>query len=106
MGDVYEVAGQLVKSIYYCDKATLLGHMEKRMEPRHQYPSSFLAGDLQTLRVLLRDTAPTRIEFAVVGVQPGISRQAVDAHLADLMVFGVDYAKRGGAAHAYWLVSE
>lgn len=49
---------------------------------------------------------PAARNFVVAGVQPGISRKEVDAHLADLMVFGVDYARRGGAARAYWLVSE
>jgi len=106
VGDVYEVAGQLVKSVYYCDKATMLAHMDDRMKPRHQYPSKFVHGDLATLSRLLQATPATRLSFAVAGVQPGISRKAVDAHLADLMVFGVDYAKRGGAARAYWLVSE
>jgi len=106
VGDVYEVAGQLVKSIYYCDVTTLLDHMERRMHGRHASPSSFINGDLGTLKHLLQTTPATKLSFAVVGVQPGISRRQVDAHLADLMVFGVDYAKRGGAARAYWLVSD
>lgn len=106
VGDVYEVAGQLVKSIYYCDVAILLGHMQDRMHARHASPSAFRTGDLQALGQLLRDTPATRLSFTVVGVQPGISLGRVDAHLADLMMFGVDYAKRGGAARAYWLVSE
>jgi superfamily II DNA or RNA helicase len=106
VGDVYEVAGQLVKSIYYCDVAILLEHMQNRMHARHASPSTFKFGDLQSLEKLLRNTPATRLSFTVVGVQPGISLGQVDAHLADLMMFGVDYAKRGGAAKAYWLVSE
>ncbi len=106
VADVYEVAGQLVKSVYYCDAAILLEHMEDRMHPRHLSPSVFRTGDLQALGQLLRSTPATRLGFTVIGVQPGISRGQVDAHLADLMMFGVDYAKRGGAAKAYWLVSE
>uniref|UniRef100_UPI001E3EB1F2 hypothetical protein n=1 Tax=Ralstonia solanacearum TaxID=305 RepID=UPI001E3EB1F2 len=58
-------------------------------------------------------TAPLRNGLYIVNVpiagsrsQPGISRRVIDAHLADLMMFGVDYAKRGGAARAFWLVSE
>lgn len=104
--DVYELAGQLVKSVYYCDVMTLLAHMEDRMRTRHKSPSTFISGDLGNLRPLLLSTPATKLSFAVVGVQPGISRRRVDAHLADLMVFVVDYAKRGGAAKAYWLVSE
>ena len=33
VGDVYEVAGQLVKSAYYCDVPTLVHQMEDRMHP-------------------------------------------------------------------------
>jgi hypothetical protein len=106
VGDVYEVAGQLVKSVYYCDVATLLAHMRDRMHQRHRFPSSFVVGNLQELALLLQDTVATKRSFTVVGVQPGISREAVDAHLADLMMFGVEYAKRGGVARAYWLISE
>ena len=106
VGDVYEVAGQLVKSVYYCDVTTLLDHMEDRMHTRHTSPSSFISGDLGSLRQLLRSTPATKLSFTVVGVQPGISRRLVDAHLADLMVFSVDYAKRGGTSRAYWLISE
>ena len=106
VGDVYEVAGQLVKSVYYCDITTLLDHMEDRMHTRHVIPSRFISGDLGSLKQLLQSTPTTKLSFTVVGVQPGISRRQVDAHLADLMVFGVDYAKRGGATRAYWLVSE
>lgn len=106
VGDVYEVAGQLVKSVYYCDVTTILAHMEDRMHARHTSPSRFISGDLGSLRQLLQATPATKLSFTVVGVQPGISRRQVDAHLADLMMFGVDYAKRGGAARAYWLVSE
>lgn len=106
VGDVYEVAGQLVKSVYYCDAATLLSHMEDRMHARHKSPSQFISGDISDLKQLLLSTPSTKLSFAVVGVQPGISRQRVGAHLADLMVFGLDYAKRGGAVRACWLVSE
>lgn len=103
---MYEVAGQLVKSVYYCDVTTLLEHMQDRMHARHTNPSTFISGNLGDLKHLLQSTPATKLGFTVVGVQPGISRRQVDAHLADLMVFGVDYAKRGGAAKAYWLVSE
>lgn len=106
VGDVYEVAGQLVKSVYYCDITTLLDHMEDRMQARHRSPSSFVSGNLHSLKQLLQTTPATKLSFTVVGVQPGISLRQVGAHLADLMVFGIDYAKRGGATRAYWLVNE
>lgn len=60
VGDVYEVAGQLVKSIYYCDVEILLEHMRDRMHTRHASPSVFKAGDLQTLTQLLHNTLATK----------------------------------------------
>lgn len=106
VGDVYEVAGQLVKSVFYCEVATLLAHMEDRMSQRHTSPSTFKRGNLESMKELLVTTRPTRLGFTVVGVQPGISRSLVGGHLADLMVFGINYARQGGASKAYWLVSE
>lgn len=106
VGDVYEVAGQLVKSVFYCDVATLLAHMEDRMDRRHASPSAFVRGDLPALRDLLGAVRATKLGFTVVGVQPGIRRSVVGAHLADLMAFGINYAQQGGATRAYWLVSE
>lgn len=106
VGDVYEVAGQLVKSVFYCDATTLLAHMEDRMDRRHTSPSTFVHGDLQTLREVLGTVRATKLGFTVVGVQPGIRRSLVSAHLADLMAFGINYARQGGATKAYWLVSE
>ncbi len=106
VGDVYEVAGQLVKSVFYCDQATLLAHMEDRMHPRHASPSRFVRGSLAAVQALVQSVPATRLSFAVVGVQPGIRRSLIDAHLADLMAFGIGYARQGGAAKAYWLISE
>jgi superfamily II DNA or RNA helicase len=106
VSDVYEVAGQLVKSVFYCDAGTLLAHMEDRMSRRHTSPSVFIRGDLQTLTALLGTVRATKLGFTVVGVQPGIRRSLVGSHLADLMAFGINYARQGGASKAYWLVSE
>lgn len=106
VSDVYEVAGQLVKSVFYCDVGTLLAHMEDRMDRRHLSPSRFVRGDLQTLREVLGNVRATKLGFTVVGVQPGIRRSLVGPHLADLMAFGINYARQGGASKAYWLVSE
>lgn len=104
--DVYEVAGQLVKSVFYCDVSVLLAHMADRMGQRFKSPSKFVVGDLQTLKDRLDATRATQLGFTVVGVQPGISNAEIDAHLADLMSFGISYAMQGGATRAYWLVSK
>ncbi len=104
--DVYEVAGQLVKSVFYCDVSVLLAHMADRMDKRFKSPSRFVVGDLQILKQILESTRATQLGFTVVGVQPGISNAVIDAHLADLMSFGISYAMQGGATRAYWLVSK
>jgi len=106
VGDVYEVAGQLVKSVFYCDSHILLTHMEDRMNGRYAAPSRFLRGNIGMLRQLFEETLATKLSFIVIGVQPGIRRGMVNERLVDLMVFGIDYARQGGAANAYWLVSE
>lgn len=106
VNDVYEVAGQLVKSVFYCDATTLLAHMEDRMDRRHASPSRFVRGNLQELAKMLEGVPSTKLGFTVVGVQPGIKRSLVGPHLADLMVFGLNYARQGGASKAHWLVSE
>ncbi|SOF00964.1 Superfamily II DNA or RNA helicase [Burkholderia sp. OK233] len=106
VGDVYEVAGQMVKSVYYCDAGILLNHMEDRMNARYASPSRFLRGNFGMLRQLIDGTLATKLSFIVVGVQPGIRRSMVNERLVDLMVFGIDYARQGGAANAYWLTGE
>lgn len=106
VSDVYEVTCQLLKSVVYCDPNALAAHIEHRISPgRHQHPSRFLTGDIdRTLEILLNHPAD-RISFAIYGVQPGISKAAVDEHLADLMAFSLDYVRRGGAAIGKWLVN-
>lgn len=107
VGDVYEVAGQLVKCAYYCDVQTLLRHMSDRMNPaRHIAPSYFVSGAIEAVEQLLTTTLATKLSFCVIGVQPGIRRTMVDARLSDLMAFCIGYARAGGTAKAYWLVSE
>jgi hypothetical protein len=106
VGDVYEVSGQMLKSIAFCDAAVLVQHVERRIDPgRHRSPSRFVRGDLDAMKRVIENAPPTGLKFEIFGVQPGISRAAVDAHLADLMVYGLDYAQRGGATKAQWLIS-
>lgn len=106
VNDVYEVSGQMLKSIAYCDAEVLAQHVAHRINPgRHRSPSQFAMGDFQTLKQTLEEVPPTGLIFEVFGVQPGISKGAVDAHLADLMVYGLDYAQRGGASRSQWLIS-
>ncbi len=104
--DVYEVTCQLLKSVAYCDTGVLVSHVEHRVHVgRHRYPSTFTRGDLAKLTEVLTRTPADKIEFAIYGVQPGISRAAIDEHLTDLMTFSLDYVLRGGAAIGGWIIS-
>jgi hypothetical protein len=106
VGDVYEVAGQMLKSVAYCDVGRTLDHVKHRIHTgRHTHPSTFVIGDLAQLEETINQTSISDIKFEIYGVQPGISEAAIDSHLSDLMAFGVDYVKRGGAASASWIVS-
>ena len=106
VNDVYEVTCQLLKSVVYCDSNALVAHIEHRIHPeRHRAPSRFVHGDIDRVRTILLDQPGDRVEFAIYGVQPGISMAALDEHLTDLMAFSLDYVRRGGAAIGKWLVS-
>ncbi|ARM91059.1 DEAD/DEAH box type DNA/RNA helicase protein (plasmid) [Rhizobium sp. CIAT894] len=106
VNDVYEVTCQLLKSVVYCDPNTLTAHIEHRINPgRHQNPSRFLVGTIERAKEILLNHPADRIEFAIYGVQPGISKAAIDEHLTDLMAFSLDYVRRGGAAVGKWLVN-
>lgn len=106
VNDVYEVTCQLLKSVVHCDAEALAAHIEHRINPgRHRTPSRFVQGGLDRARAILLDQPTDRIQFDIYGVQPGISKAALDEHLTDLMAFSLDYVRRGGAALGKWLVS-
>jgi hypothetical protein len=106
VGDIYEVAGQVLKSIAYCEADVLIKHVEHRINAgRHKSPSTFIVGDYPGFSKLLRETSPNKLRFEIYGVQPGVSFAEIDEHLADLMAFGLEYVQRGGAAKAAWLIS-
>jgi hypothetical protein len=106
VNDVYEVTCQLLKSVAYCEAEVLAKHVEHRVNAgRHARPSTFIKGDLDHLNAILLGTPADKIEFAIYGVQPGISKSEVDEHLTDLMAFSLDYVLRGGAAAGGWLIN-
>ena len=93
-------------SVVHCDPEALAAHIEHRINPgRHRTPSRFVHGDLDRAKAVLLNQPTDRIQFAIYGVQPGISKVALDEHLTDLMAFSLDYVRRGGAAVGKWLVS-
>ncbi|WDP89334.1 MAG: DEAD/DEAH box helicase family protein [Desulfobacter sp.] len=104
--DAYEVAGQMVKSVSYCEVSILCEHMTHRSnENRHINPSAFILGELESTVGLLKSTVPNKLFFEIYAVQPGISINMIDDHLSDLMAFGLEYVFRGGAATAKWIIN-
>jgi hypothetical protein len=65
----------------------------------------FLVGHLERLNQILMGAPADKIDFATSGVQPSISKVAIDEHLADLMAFSMDDVLRGGAAKGGWLAN-
>ncbi len=107
VNDVYDVAGQLLKSIAYCDWPVLESHIAHRInEKRHKHPSVFIKGTIDHLQKVLIDVPANKLFFEIYAVQPGISAKLLNEHLADLMAFGLEYVHRGGAAKAAWIVNE
>jgi hypothetical protein len=104
--DVCEVAGQVLKSVAYCEASVLCNHVEHRInEHRHSCPSRFIVGDFPILQRILKDTPANKLFFDVYAVQPGIAQSQIDEHLADLMLYGLEYVRRGGAANAAWIIN-
>jgi len=103
--DIYELSGQLVKSVAYCDVHVMADHMSSRMDSRYASPSRFCKGTFEEAEGILLGTIATSLSFNIVAVQPGVSKRAIDAHLADLMAHSIGYARQGGVARAQWLVS-
>jgi hypothetical protein len=62
-------------------------------------------GDFPILQRILKDTPANKLFFDVYAVQPGIAQSQIDEHLADLMLYGLEYVRRGGAANAAWIIN-
>ena len=92
--DVYEVAGQVVKSLCWInDEATLLDRLEHR---RVKCGSEYLAGSSARLAQMVaeRDARPVVYEMAVV--QPGVSGGDCSARLQEVLGAASDYIIREG----------
>jgi superfamily II DNA or RNA helicase len=76
--DVYEIAGQSVKSVRFQRKDHLLQHIRRRTQvrpPRGHSP--FLLGDRDEALALVSATQPIDIDLAIYAVQPGLSKKAL-----------------------------
>ncbi|MCG2580123.1 MAG: DEAD/DEAH box helicase family protein [Marinobacter sp.] len=74
--DVYELAGQSVKSVRFMRKEQLIGHVQRRTKQvAGKGYSPFLVGDRDAVLERLRATQPIGINIEVIAVQPGISAE-------------------------------
>ena len=88
--DVYEVAGQALKSVQFCHKPKrFLRNIIKRERTRLEknIPSRFEKGDIGTLRRLYSQWDQYRFEYKVWIVQPGFSKSKLSESVLHVLAF-------------------
>lgn len=88
LDDVYEVAGQALKSVQFCHKPkrfirNMINRERRRLE-RGQ-PTRFERGTLASLRQLYSRWDQYRFEYRVWIVQPGVSKAAISQPILQLL---------------------
>jgi superfamily II DNA or RNA helicase len=91
VNDVYELAGQSVKSVRYQRKDMLLAHLDRRTRPTGRGKSSmFYQGTRETALDAIKRRAPIEIELFVVAVQPGLSLESLSEKVKAVMAAAND----------------
>jgi hypothetical protein len=103
--DVYELAGQSVKSARFQRKDDLLRHVERRTQirPNRGY-SPFLLGARDEALNLIRSYDPIAINVIVYAVQPGLSAGALTENVRAVMAAANDSLTSQGV-ELRWMVS-
>ncbi len=92
--DAYEVCGQVVRSIRWVgNERGLLTQLSKRLTTG----STLVLGTEDELRAMRGDLGRLTPELNVCLVQPGFSRDALDASILDVLAATDDYVRRGRA---------
>jgi superfamily II DNA or RNA helicase len=95
VGDMYELAGQAVKSAIWALKQRVLAHIRRRFT--HQTGSHrFVRGDLDVLEQLLADSAAAQIDFEFIAVQPGLRKAGLPIDLSTILAAANDHLVRSG----------
>lgn len=90
VNDVYEVCGQVLKSIvWFKSPDDLLEKLRKRL----QDGSRFVQGDLLTLSGIIERARRKHVRYEVVLVQPGISKSALSDKQANVLAAASDFLK-------------
>lgn len=91
VGDVYEVCGQVVKSIRWFGRRDLL---EARLRRRLNTGSKFVKGDREKLKQIFVEMSSKRVRYQVVLVQPGLSCAAMTDRTAYVLAATDEYLQR------------
>lgn len=95
VGDVYEIAGQAVKSVIWALKQRILYNIRRRFS-QNIGSHRFIRGDLPTLEEMLAGATPAQIEFEFIAVQPGLQKDGLPAGMGNVLAAASDHLVRGG----------
>jgi len=85
--DLYEVCGQVVKSVKWkWDAKALFKHLEKRMNNGLGLERRFFYGDKETLLTLTQKVDYTDVRFEFCIVQPGLASHNLPQELASILM--------------------
>jgi hypothetical protein len=98
--DLYEVCGQVVRSIRWLYGSDSL---KARLQGRTMAGSRVLIGTRDSMVAVLDEASRSRVRYRVVLVQPGLSKRAIDNRLADVIAAASDYLSRAGAELELWI---
>lgn len=103
--DVYELAGQSVKSGRFQRKEDLLRHVERRTQVRPNRGSSpFLVGSRDDALNLIRECDPIAVSLIVYAVQPGLSAGGIVENVRMVMAAANDSLTAQGV-ELRWMIS-
>lgn len=95
LSDVYELAGQAVKSTRWALKGRVLTSIRRRFK-QSIGSHRFVKGDLDGLEALLTETTAARIEFEFIAVQPGIRKAGLPIAMGNVLAAANDHLVRAG----------
>ena len=93
VGDVYELAGQAIKSVIWTLKQRVLGNIRRRFTQR-KGSARFVKGDLDLLERLLTNAAAAQIDFEFIAVQPGLRKYGLPPDLGNILAAANDHLVR------------
>lgn len=103
--DVYELAGQSVKSSRFQIKDSLVKHIRRRTTPKlGRGHSPFIIGDQATALDLVARYAPIDIRLEIFAVQPGLSAGALSDNVRQVIAAANDSCSAQNVSLT-WLVS-